>query len=320
MSKSNSQTASQGEHTGGIPKPLRERNQWIVTSNKGPILPSTNWNNSDQQLSYHQAQRVAKQRLGEVAYALNAEDPFTIVDFDNVGSHGSFSDEAAQIVRELNTYTEISRSVEGLHSICRGARLPDRKETGVLDERGKIEVFDADRYVVLTGNQFKEYGDIASNNSSTDDGRHPLLDVQRKYLSRKNNDLEQDNPTRESNLGDISANSADVDAQDVYRTIEVYAKDGSSKAQEVINQWRSQKGSNLGFPSGSEADLSFVSNLTFWCRNDAKLIDSCFRESIRMRDKWDEVRYSDGRTYGEGTIQVAMSSNHQIFSGNYVVK
>ena len=320
MTENNNATKPQGEHAGGIPKPLRERDQWIATNDKGPIYPSEGWNNPDVQLAFHQAQRVAKQRVGEVAYVLNAEDPFTIVDFDNVGSHGSFSDEAEQIVEDLDTYTEISRSGTGLHAVCRGTRLPDRQVKGVLDNQGEIEVYDANQYVVLTGNQFKEYGVIASDMAPTGDDRHPLLDIQRRYLAKRDGPVEPDSSIPPFDLTDVSDSSAGIDVQEIYRTLEEFDKGGSSKAGEIQDQWQSQSGSNLQFPSGSEADLSFVSNLAFWCREDAKLIDRCFRQSKRMRAKWDEVRYSDGRTYGEGTIQLAIRSNYDTFSGHYVTK
>ena len=320
MIENNNVTKPQGEHAGGIPKPLRERNQWIVTSDKGPIYPSAGWNNPDEQLAFHQAQRVAKQRVGEVAYVLNAEDPFTIVDFDNVGSNGSFSDEAKQIVEDLDTYTEISRSGTGLHAVCVGTRLPERQIKGVLDNHGEIEVFDSNQYVVLTGDQFREYGIIASDMSSTGDDRCPLLDIQRKYLKKMDEPVEPDSSTSSFDLTDGSDSSAGIDVKEIYRTLEEFDKGGSSKAGEILDQWQSQSGSDLQFTSGSEADLSFVSNLAFWCREDAKLIDRCFRRSKRMRAKWDEVHYTDGRTYGEGTIQLATRSNYDTFSGHYVKK
>jgi len=320
MTENNKVTKPQGKHAGGIPKPLRERDQWIATSDKGPIYPSEGWNDPNKQLVFHQAQRIAKRSAGEVAYVLDAKDPFTIVDFDNVGSHGFFSDEVIQIVEDLDTYTEISRSGTGLHAVCRGTRLPERQVKGMLDNQGEIEVFDSNQYVVLTGNQFEEYGVIASDMVSTGDDRRPLLDIQRRYLPKRDDPVEPDSSTPALDLTDMSDSSADIDAQEIYRTLEEFDKGGSSKAEEILNQWQSQGGSNLQFPSGSEADLSFVSNLAFWCREDAKLIDRCFRQSKRMRAKWDEVRYSDGRTYGEGTIQLAIRSNYDTFSGHYVTK
>ena len=320
MTENSNRTIPQGKHAGGVPKPLRERNQWIATSDKGPICPSAGWNNPDKQLAFRQAQRVAKQRAGEVAYVLNAEGPFTIVDFDNVGSNGSFSDEAKQIVEDLDTYTEISRSGTGLHAIYRGTRLPERQVKGELHNQGKIEVFDSNQYVVVTGDQFEEYGIIASDMASTGDDRRPLLDIQRRYLPKRDDSVEPDSSTTSFELTDVSDNSADIGVKDIYRTLEEFDKGGSSKAGEVLDQWRSQSGSDLQFSSGSEADLSFVSNLAFWCGEDAKLIDRCFRRSTRMRAKWDDVRYSDGRTYGEGTIQLAIRSNYDIFSGHYVTK
>ena len=47
-------------------------------------------------------------------------------------------------------------------------------------------------------------------------------------------------------------------------------------------------------------------------------MDESFRASSRMRRKWDEVRTSDGATYGELTIREVCRSNHEAFDGKYV--
>ncbi len=46
--------------------------------------------------------------------------------------------------------------------------------------------------------------------------------------------------------------------------------------------------------------------LAFWTGGDAQRVDRLFRQSGLMRDKWDEVHYADGRTYGEVTVQRAL--------------
>jgi hypothetical protein len=61
--------------------------------------------------------------------------------------------------------------------------------------------------------------------------------------------------------------------------------------------WQSQ-----GYPSQSEADAALCSMLAFWTQ-DLGQIDRIFRQSALMRRKWDEVHHSDGRTYGQATIQ-----------------
>lgn len=119
-------------------------------------------------------------------------------------------------------------------------------------------------------------------------------------------------------LRSVSRDSVSVRAEDVRRTLEEYAKGGHPEAQRALDRWDSPAGSDCGFPSVSEADMALVADLAFWCREDGPLIDDCFRASNRMREKWDEVHYADGRTYGDGTIQTAVRTNYDTFSGHYV--
>ena len=42
---------------------------------------------------------------------------------------------------------------------------------------------------------------------------------------------------------------------------------------------------------------------------DPALVDAAFRRSGLMRPKWDERHYSDGQTYGQGTIETALQGS-----------
>jgi hypothetical protein len=61
-----------------------------------------------------------------------------------------------------------------------------------------------------------------------------------------------------------------------------------------------------GKPDTSRADLAFCNILAFHVGLDAAQIDQAFRMSGRMRPKWDERHFSDGRTYGEATVTKAI--------------
>jgi primase-polymerase (primpol)-like protein len=307
---------------GSLPKSLRERSQWVVTRNKAPIKPESNWTNPDHQLSFQQAHQLAGKNNGEPAYVLHADDPYMIIDIDDVGPDDPtiVSEEAGRIVQKLNTYTEASRSNTGLHLICRGTRLPDRCESGNLVERGAIEFFDANRYVVLTGDVIGAYDTIRDGHSVGEDGEDVLSDLQREYLSRQTAPVESAPEVSSFDLDSLSGDSADVAPKDVRQTLEEWAKAGGRQAQRIIHLWDSPAGSDCGYKSASEADMALVSHLAFWCREDAQLIDDCFRASSRMRPKWDTVHYADGRTYGAGTIQTAIRTNPDTFSGQYVIR
>jgi putative DNA primase/helicase len=250
---------------------------------------------------------------------LHPDDPYVVIDLDDVGPDDptKVTEEAGEIVQRLNTYTEASRSKTGLHLVCEGTRLPDRCETGGLRDGGLIEVFDANHYVVLTGNRIDPYDTIKDGHNIGPNDEDVLVDLQREYLPTRSNAVEADTESS-FDLESVSSDSTSVRVEDVRRTLEEYSKGGSSKAQRALDRWDSLAGSDCGFPSASEADLAFVSDLAFWCREDAQLMDDCFRASNRMREKWDEVRYADGRTYGEGTIQTAVRTNYATFDGHYV--
>jgi hypothetical protein len=55
----------------------------------------------------------------------------------------------------------------------------------------------------------------------------------------------------------------------------------------------------------SRADMALASLLVYWCDWNPKLIDACFRLTRLFRDKWDEVHYATGETYGAHTIRQA---------------
>jgi primase-polymerase (primpol)-like protein len=47
--------------------------------------------------------------------------------------------------------------------------------------------------------------------------------------------------------------------------------------------------------------------LAFWTGGDVGQMDRLFRQSGLMRDKWDEVHFADGSTYGEKTLERAVT-------------
>ena len=61
------------------------------------------------------------------------------------------------------------------------------------------------------------------------------------------------------------------------------------------------------YASQSEADLALCSKLAFWFQKDAVHIDRIFRQSSLFRPKWDERHYGDGSTYGQKTVEMAIT-------------
>jgi hypothetical protein len=70
------------------------------------------------------------------------------------------------------------------------------------------------------------------------------------------------------------------------------------------------------YPSQSEADLALCMILSFWTGRDPGRVDRLFRQSGLMREKkWDERHFSDGRTYGQKTIQTAIEGTVETYTG-----
>lgn len=61
------------------------------------------------------------------------------------------------------------------------------------------------------------------------------------------------------------------------------------------------------YESQSEADTALCSLLAFWTGGDATWMDQLFRQSELIRPKWDEQHFANGDTYGERTIERAIS-------------
>ncbi|MBO6793229.1 MAG: hypothetical protein JJ895_04925 [Balneolaceae bacterium] len=60
----------------------------------------------------------------------------------------------------------------------------------------------------------------------------------------------------------------------------------------------------------SRADLRLVHFFSKWCGFDADRINRLFRSSKLMRPKWDKKHRLDGATYGQMTIEKALSNRH----------
>ena len=70
-----------------------------------------------------------------------------------------------------------------------------------------------------------------------------------------------------------------------------------------------------GYGSQSEADLALCNHLAFWTGKNERQINSIFRQSGLMRDKWDEKHFGDGRSYGGATIQKAIENTSETYKG-----
>jgi putative DNA primase/helicase len=85
-------------------------------------------------------------RYDGIGFVFCSGDPYSGVDLDGCRDpqSGEIEPWAAEVVRDLASYTEISPSGRGLHVLVRG------KVTAPL-KRGQIEMYSVERYFTMTG-------------------------------------------------------------------------------------------------------------------------------------------------------------------------
>jgi hypothetical protein len=220
-------------------------------------------------------------------FVLTQDDPYTVYDLDHCISNGKLTPTAARIVERLNSYTEITPSGEGLRVIVKG-KLPVAGR-----KKGDIEVYSAGRYITVTGNIWP------GAPKGIRECQDAIDAVWQEFFT---------NPEPKKTPPPPVAPEERLDDRELLER----ARNSANGARfEAL--WRGNW-QGAGYPSQSEADLALCSMLAFWTGKDAARIDSLFRRSGLMRPKWDEQHSSDGRTYGQVTIETAIAGTTETYS------
>jgi hypothetical protein len=150
-----------------IPQELKDRLQWVVWRKeivkgrlaKVPYQPrkpqkKASSTNRDTWGTFEQALNVAQTGgFQGIGYVFSIEDPYCGVDLDHCRNPetGEIAQWAWEIIRRLNSYTEISPSGTGVHILIRGTVPPGGNSKG-LPNGGKVEMYSQARYFTMTGN------------------------------------------------------------------------------------------------------------------------------------------------------------------------
>lgn len=189
----------------------------------------------------------------------------------------------------LKTYAETSYSGNGTHFICKG-RLPDKD---FKNPETKVEMYGGARFFIMTGNICSEYAEISECTKSVE----PLYEKYRTKPKSVGEDVRE--PSGRTYPCSIS--ESDI--------IEKACKSNNGDKFR-----RLYEGDMNGYDSASEADMSFCNMLAFWCGGDIQKMDSIFRSSGLMREKWD--RKQSGSTYGRLTLEKAVKSCSAFYDPN----
>ena len=275
-----------------IPNELKQRTRWVNWQyrkrrgklTKVPLNPRTGREASCDTPAtwgtFHQAlATLSPGKLDGIGFQLGP--PYVGIDLDKCRAPetGVIEPWAQEIIDELNSYTEISPSGQGVHVLAKGS-LPAGPRRA-----GQVEMYSGGRYLTVTGHH------LAGTPKSIEERSSELNSVHARYLSG-----------RRDNVSARGGNPSPSDTQLIER---------ARRAKNGAKFERLWKGDFSDYESASEADLALCAILTFWTSHDPARIDRLFRQSGLYRNKWDERHGADGRTYGQITIGRAIEQTPQ---------
>lgn len=285
-----------------IPDELKETPQWIVWKSEtrdgkptkvpyqvgGRLAQSNNpntWSTFDDAVNaYYQ------DKYDGIGFMFSKDDPFVGIDIDKCMDEGELSDLASELVDMMESYTEVSPSGTGLHIIVEGRLPSDVKGTGKRNPKLGLEVYQHGRYFTFTGQSLRSY--------PLEERSELLADLYEKYLMKK--EISKHSRTTQIKPSISSLSNGDL-----------WTKMFNSKSGSGI---KSLFDGTLIDNDHSSSDLSLCNHLAFWTDKQSSLMDTMFRESSLYREKWDKQHSSDGRTYGQMTIDMAIDTTTSTIS------
>ena len=229
-----------------------------------------------------------------VGFVFSRNDRYIGIDIDKCVTYRTddekqenpiINDFANGIIDTLDSYTEFSVSGTGIHIIIKGSLPQSVVGTGRKSAKYGLEIYQYGRYFTMTGNR--------ENANEIYDRTDELAEVFEKYFD--DSDVQG-----RVNLADFETDEIKISNDALWERM-FRSKNG--------DEIRSLYKGNLLKDDHSGSDLALSNHLAFWTGKSASRMDSMFRETSLMRDKWDRIHFSDtGETYGERTIAMAISS------------
>lgn len=292
-----------------VPAALCERDQWVGwrvevrdgKETKVPVNPETGgFGSATDSVTWADVETafgaVADGRADGVGFVFTDDGPLVGVDLDDCRDPetGDVDDAAQDIIERLDSYTEVSPSGTGFHVLVAGD-LPAGR-----NRRGNVECYDTARFFTVTGDH------VSSTPEQIVRRQDALEGIHREYVQ----------PDEE--VGGAEDSGSVTSAVDATASSEVGLADaelleramGASNGEKFERLWN---GRTVGYESQSEADMALCCLLAFWTGGDQARIDQLFRESGLFREKWDEVHYADGSTYGEKTVERAVAQTTEFY-------
>lgn len=227
---------------------------------------------------------------GYIGIGMGVFPPYKVFDIDGCVVDGKIAIFAQEIIETLNSYTEYSPSGKGVHIITKVDKFkPDVNKYYINNRKYGLEMYDGrvtHRYITVTGDVIRDISPMYRDKE--------IQKVADKYMKR----------AAKKTKATVFAPGSFLSDESVIQKMQE-----SKQVEKFKPLWEGE------IPEGkshSEADMSLVQMLAFWCGGDVEQIDRLFRQSGLMRDKWDEMRGS--ATYGEITIKNALANTTEFYS------
>ncbi len=280
---------------GDIPDELKGRSQWVGWTyerdergkwTKVPRDPRTGWKASKTDPrawgAFAEALAFYREQRGDgIGYVVTANDGLTGVDLDKCRDPqtGAIAVGTLDIIRQLDSYTEISPSGTGVRIFVKGKLPPGRRK----EPRRGIEMYDDKWYFTLTGHH------LPGTPTTIKERQEELTRLHARVFPA---------PQRER----VGANGADHTGanghagggEERFTDDEVLERAAAARNGDKFRLlWAGQWQEAGDYPSPSEADQALCSLLTFWTQ-DPRQIDRLFRRSSLYREeKWDREDYRE---------------------------
>src|SRR3954451_18989900 len=157
-----------GQAAAPPPAELRERRQWVLWATRtrdgkptkvplradDPGRPAKVDDDATWATYEAAIAGAARADVAGIGFVFTADDPFVGVDLDHVIAGGHLDPHAADIVRALDSYTEVTPSGTGLHVIVKAGVTGTRRRTSNTPWGGEFETYGDRRFFTVTGDVF----------------------------------------------------------------------------------------------------------------------------------------------------------------------
>ncbi|QEL88517.1 phage/plasmid primase, P4 family [Bacillus mycoides] len=220
-----------------------------------------------------------------IGFVFSRQDNYIGIDIDKCVVDGKTNAFATEIIDTLDSYTEFSPSEKGIHIIIKGSLPQSVLGTGRKNTKHGLEIYSYGRFFTFTGNR--------ENSNDVYDRTDELAEVFEQYFD--DSDIQG-----RVNLAEFEKDEIKISNEALWDRM--FRSKNGDKIRSLFN-------GDLINGDHSGSDQSLCNHLAFWTGNSATRMDSMFRETSLIRDKWDVIHFSDtNETYGERTIGVAISS------------